>query len=209
MIIEFAGLPRSGKTTIAELVADYFRRTGVETRLYKEGAIRSPVPRTDRVDIAAWIANTALNSVLEASTSHGKHSLSVLDRGLFDALAFIQLLRLDGSVGQGECAAMAQYFSSTLWTKRVDIVYFLDITPDLALSRDVATMVGSPPGLITNLRTLQLLSEAYRLTNAECFGRFGKVRVIDARTDGIEPLARVIVGEVERRLYLQADKLVG
>ena len=95
MIIEFSGLPKSGKSTTIGIVRDYYLRKDVAVQINSEGARMCPFSHLKRIEIASWTANRALNSVLESSFSSQPLNLFLQDRGLFDSLAFFELLYLD------------------------------------------------------------------------------------------------------------------
>ena len=161
MIIEFAGMPRSGKSSSIDIVRDYFARMGYEVVVASEAARSCPFSRENRIEIASWAANHALNTVLEASLHTTQKSIVLQDRGLFDALAFFHLLLIDHLIDKETLDGFIRYFDNPIWLRRVDLVVLFDIAPERAIDRDIAAYLGSGPGLITNKSRLMKLREIY------------------------------------------------
>ena len=91
---EFSGTPKSGKSTCIEIVPHFFRRVGFRVLSPTEGASRR-TPRYLRDNwfrFNIWSASYALTHILEGLSSPERYHIAILDRGLFDALVWIQLL---------------------------------------------------------------------------------------------------------------------
>ena len=167
MIIELSGLPKSGKTTIARTLRDYFVRHGYRVIERMEPAHSCPFPHLHRVETAAWVASKALADVIEASVNH-KDSLVIMDRGLFDSLAFLCLLVKEGIIdgqGSGISEQDINVFTehSARWGYLVDLIIILDIEPEEAFSRDLADRMNAPPSrTVSNLNTMRILRDVYK-----------------------------------------------
>lgn len=198
MIIEFAGLPRSGKSSCIAVVRDYFLRSGHSVRMAGEGARSCPFSNQYRIEIACWTANQALNSILEAKLSIRPETLILQDRGLFDALAFFNLLHLEGLISEEMLTHFVNYFANPRWTRFVDLVILFDVSPNTAIERDLAAKLSASPGIITNIATIQNLSAAYDLIYEKYSGNqrssgFSKVERLDTTHDDPLETARVAI----------------
>jgi thymidylate kinase len=197
MIVEFSGLPRSGKSTCLDAIKDYYTRQGYNVRLLMEGARTCPFPHRHRVKTAFWTANQVLNDIIHVSTLSSNDTLILQDRGLFDAMAFIKLLELE-PVTFGEDANLLDNFaahdginaflsSMTNWAKLVDLVILFETPPEVVLGRDLASKMNAGPGLITNSHTLRSLLTAYQSIKDEYGERFPKiVSVANRNGDALE-----------------------
>lgn len=89
VFIEFAGTPKSGKSTCIGIVHHFFRRVGFKVLAPAEGASkRTPYYLRDNwMAFNTWSASYALMHVLEGRYGSDRYDLAILDRGLFDALA--------------------------------------------------------------------------------------------------------------------------
>ena len=88
--VEFAGTPKSGKSSCIEIVRHFFRRVGFRILAPTEGASRR-TPYYLKNNLPAfntWSASYALTHVLEGKyDAEDRYQIALLDRGLFDALA--------------------------------------------------------------------------------------------------------------------------
>lgn len=199
MIIEFAGLPRSGKSTSIGVVKNYFSRGGQKTKLVAEGARSCPFSNRHRIEFACWTANQALSAVMEASLDDSK-TLVLQDRGLLDALAFLHLLQMENLVDDLDARRYLEYFGNPFWLQRVDLVFLFLVEPATALRRDLAATLNAPPAVITNVKTMERLRGAYDHVEAE----FGKhlpqiVRIDTTHRDPLETM-KVVVEAIQHRL---------
>ena len=95
LFVEFAGTPKSGKSTCIDTVNHFFRRLGYKVLAPTEGASkRTPYYlKDDLVAFNAWSATYALTHILEGRFGSDQYHLVIMDRGLFDALAWFELLK--------------------------------------------------------------------------------------------------------------------
>jgi hypothetical protein len=94
VFVEFSGSPKSGKSSCIDIVAHFFRRTGFRVLAPTEGAAkRTPYYlKDDLFAFNIWSANYALSHILEGRYHSDPYDLAILDRGLFDALTWFDLL---------------------------------------------------------------------------------------------------------------------
>ena len=114
LFVEFAGTPKSGKSSCIEIVRHFFHRVGFRVLAPTEGASRRTpfYLKTNRPAFNTWSACYALTHILEGKYDiDDKYQIALLDRGLFDALAWFELLRTDGMI-TGEEADTIQSFLS-------------------------------------------------------------------------------------------------
>lgn len=197
MIIEFSGLPRSGKSTSIAVLRDVLIRSGYIARLNAERAQSCPFSSIHRVEFATWTANQALSDVLEAKYALPPDNIFLQDRGIFDALAFFRLLRIENRINQDDFLKFAGYIANRKWTNLVDLVIVFYVDPDVALKRDLASSIRPDPGVITNRQTLLRLTEAFRYTDKKYGNRFPKI--VSFNTTDVKPLDMIeyVVGVVE------------
>jgi thymidylate kinase len=200
MIIEFAGLPKSGKSSNIGVVRDYFSRSGHKTRLVAEGARNCPFPNKKRVEFACWTANQSLNSVLEVKYAEDDDVIVIQDRGLFDALAFIKLLSIEEFIDKDSETNLCEYFADPRWTTLVDIVILFSINPERAIDRDIAAQLNAPPGVITNAITMRKLSTAYEQVLADHGTKFRRVERIDTTHLSPQEAAQKVIAIIQTSL---------
>lgn len=214
MIVEFAGLPRSGKSTCIDAVENYFSRRGIMVRIAREAARARPFRAEERrLEAACWTANYALNTVLAASLGTDSQTLTLQDRGLFDSLAFFRLLKKQRPSLRERLSSFEGYFADPTWAKDVDLVILLDVEPEVAIQRDIASHVAEQlhgkdkgfkglPGLITNKSVLQTLRTCYNEIRVDFRDRFN-IKKLDTSqvtmVDMVKQVVEHIVKEYERQ----------
>jgi hypothetical protein len=125
LFVEFAGTPKSGKSTCIDTVNHFFRRLGYAVLAPTEGASkRTPYYLKDNlVSYNAWSATYALTHILEGRYGTDQYQLVIMDRGLFDALAWFELLKARTQVTEQECATIQDFLLIDHWRALVDIVF--------------------------------------------------------------------------------------
>lgn len=208
MIVEFAGLPRSGKSTCIDAARHYFSRHEITVKMAGEPIRFCPFGSQYRVEIACWAANLALNTVLEASLGTSPETLTLQDRGLFDALAFPRLLWKESYISRDTLSCLEEYCANRRWTECVNLVILFDVEPEAVLERDMARYIARQvygedlPGVITNESTLQALRDCYNEIRADFRDRFN-IKKLDASqvtmVDLVKQVVEHIVKEYERQ----------
>ena len=138
LFVEFAGTPKSGKSTCIDTVSHFFRRLGYNVLAPTEGASkRTPYYlKDDLVAFNAWSATYALTHILEGRFGADKYHLVIMDRGIFDALAWFELLKTQNSVTEAECSTIQEFLLINHWQELVDVVFLFQTDPATSLERE-------------------------------------------------------------------------
>ena len=162
--VEFAGTPRSGKSTCIDIISHFFRRTGFRVHAPTEGASkRTPYfLKQDLVAYNAWCASYALSHILEGVFGSDKFDLALLDRGLFDSIAWFELLKGEGKIEQDDLDAIVSFLMREHWRKYIDCVFIFHCDDNTALLREYEQKLINEPGVAMNASFLTKLNEAYQ-----------------------------------------------
>jgi hypothetical protein len=87
-IIEFAGTPKSGKTTTISAIHQFLKRNRVAVSTFQERASVAPLVDKGTAFFNTWVTCATLNGIIEALEDE-KLDVLILDRGLFDGLVWI------------------------------------------------------------------------------------------------------------------------
>ncbi len=79
-IIEFAGTPKSGKTTTINAINQFLKRNGVIVRTFQERASVAPLVDKGTALFNTWVTCATLNGIIEALEDE-KLDVLILDRG--------------------------------------------------------------------------------------------------------------------------------
>ena len=181
VFIEFAGTPKSGKSTCIEIVRHFFRRLDYKVLAPAEGASRR-TPYYLKDDLFAfntWSASYALMHVLEGLHGSDQYDLAILDRGLFDALVWFELLASRGEIS-GEVRDHVQSFLQIeYWRSAIDAVLLFTTNAETAMARENSNKLISESGKAMNPAFLDELNDAYGQVQSRYAGEFTRFESID------------------------------
>ena len=181
LFVEFAGTPKSGKSSCIEIVRHFFRRVGFSVLAPTEGASRrTPSYLKDNLPaFNAWSACYALTHVLEGThDAHDRYQIALLDRGLFDALAWFEKLRADDEISDEELGAIQSFFSLERWRSSIGIVFLFKTDAATAMKRENEHTLIDTPGQAMNTDFLPKLNNAYDKVS-EKFKDHYRLEIID------------------------------
>lgn len=163
VFVEFSGTPKSGKSTCIDIVSHFFRRVDFNVLAPTEGASkRTPYYlRDDLVAFNTWSASYALTHILEGLYHSDKYHLAILDRGLFDALAWFQLLESRGQISGEVRETIQSFISLENWRSVIDAVFLFTADSTTSMERENADKLIDEPGRAMNPQFLDNLNQAY------------------------------------------------
>ena len=189
-LVEFAGTPKSGKSTCIDTVNHFFRRLNYKVLAPTEGASkRTPYYlKDDWVAFNTWSATYALTHILEGLHGTDKYNLVIMDRGLFDALAWFELLRGRGEIKSEDCDTIQRFLMVGHWQQLVDVVFLFQTDPETSLERENRGKLIEEPGRAMNPQALQTLNKAYQTIRNQHSEQFSSLHVVDtSRNSGATP----------------------
>ena len=181
VFIEFAGTPKSGKSTCIEIVRHFFRRLGYKVLAPAEGASRR-TPYYLKDDLFAfntWSASYALMHVLEGLHGSDKYDLAILDRGLFDALVWFELLASRGEISGKVRDQVQNFLQFEYWRSAIDSVLLFTTNAETAMARENNDKLISESGKAMNPSFLNELNDAYGQVQSRYAGKFTRFESID------------------------------
>ena len=181
LFVEFAGTPKSGKSTCIDTISHFFRRTGYKVLAPTEGASkRTPYYLKDNlVSFNAWSATYALTHILEGRFGTDKYHLVIMDRGLFDALAWFELLNQDQKITPSDCSAIQEFLLIGHWRELVDMIFLFRTDPETSLQRENSYKLIDELGTAMNPNILKKLNGAYDEIQKNFADKFKNVYTID------------------------------
>src|SRR5579864_9222371 len=95
IVIEFAGVPKAGKTSTLNQVQAFLKRCGFRTQIVVERASVCPIRDKKHSNFNVWTVCTTLAQILEKTQDPprlGDPDILILDRGLFDAICWMTMM---------------------------------------------------------------------------------------------------------------------
>ena len=159
-IIEFAGTPKSGKTTTISAVHQFLKRNGVIVRTLQERASVAPLIDKGTAFFNTWVTCATLNGIIEALEDE-KLDVLILDRGLFDGLVWIDWQEKTHRVSEAEAKEFRSFVLTPRWRGLVDLVFLMHCDAKTSLKREHAKQITRRHGAIMNVATLAQIRRHY------------------------------------------------
>jgi len=172
-VIEFAGTPKSGKTTSVEAIRHFFNRNGFRVHVLVERASVCPIPMKGHLFFNTWCASTMLAELL--ANVDTETDIIIVDRGLFDALVWLTLQRLRGELTVDEAKTIEAFLLLNRWRSLIDLAVVMSVSPELAIQRENRQRITTKPGSIMNIDVLGTLSASVDQAAREYSPKFGAV----------------------------------
>lgn len=197
VIVEFSGSPKAGKSTTIDIVNHFFRRVEHENATHEgvkykykvwaptEGASkRTPSHlKSDLVAFNLWSLNYAISEILLAYHNVDRHDLVILDRGPFDSLAWMKVLRKENEITHEEYKTIENYIMLGKWAGLMKKIFIFTCSPEVSLKRENKEKLIDRPGIAMNEGRLSSLLEQYENLKNELTQKSFPVRKIDTTND--------------------------
>ena len=207
LVVEFAGSPKAGKTTNIDIVTHFFKRTDFKVWAPTEGASkRTPYfLRRDLVAFNAWALNYAISEILIAYHNVEEYDLVVLDRGPFDSLAWMRVLKDDGDLTQNEYDRIENFARHPKWANLVERIFLFTCTPETSMHREHDAKLIRGRGTAMNPDMLGKLHEHYDSLGKDSPGDNPSIRRFSTdEGSGPRETARAIVTDIMELLERKA-----
>lgn len=182
-IIEFAGMPKAGKSLAIETVRHFFSHgtkrikavTTDDEAKFKEGfsvhtpaegvSLRTPnYLKPNLWDFNAWAGAYALQELLQAR--HDRyHDLVLLDRGPWDAgcwLEYVNTYRKEDVRHPDDADKIVEFFKLTQWTTFSDLHVLLTVDPNDAQNRERGQRLIEHEGFASNKDGMERMRGIYQ-----------------------------------------------
>lgn len=157
-VVEFAGTPKSGKSTSVEAIRHFFRRKGFRVHVLTERASLCPIPMKGHLFFNTWCATTMLAELLENIETDT--DIIIADRGLFDALIWFRLQLERGELSTDEVKHIENFLLMDRWRDLFDLVAVMSASSKTALNREDSQRITRQTGSVMNPPVLNALSRA-------------------------------------------------
>lgn len=215
VVIEFAGMPKSGKTTVLDIVSHRIRRAGWAVADFHGGGRYAPVGKKDLASLNLYLAGSALQYVATIGADERPPRFHLLDRGLNDRVIFSRALLSLGLLGGAHVDAVERLAGLPDVRSKVDLCFVFTTTSELSLQREHANRLTVADGRIMNATRIEALRVAATTFSTETPNTENpQVIPIDtARLDGavrataqsaLESIAKVVPEDVARSLGADA-----
>lgn len=195
---EFAGMPKSGKTTIQDIVVHYLKRKGLKVQEYHGGGRYSPIDKNSIASLNLFLAGKAIEFILTcAEREKNQHKIFIMDRGIFDRCIFTSALLRMGKIDRKEASAIETYLTLPRLVKQIDGVFLFVTEPELSLNREYINKILHEKGRVMNTTFLEIL----RQSSIDCFHSqktFSNVQLLDTEKFDGKPkhVAQLVIDNI-------------
>ena len=177
-IVEFAGMPKAGKSSAIRTIRHYFS-SGSKIRVKEvpgkydpyrlhtpaEGvSLRTPaLLKQNLLDFNSWAGAYALQELLQAGHDN-YHDLVLLDRGPWDAgcwLEYVKRHRVENGASSKEVEDIIQFFQCPQWMTRADLHVVMVVDPTTAADREATERLISHQGPVSDTRWMAEMRNIY------------------------------------------------
>lgn len=228
VVLEFAGVPKAGKTTTLSHVERFLKHCGFRVKTVVERASVCPIRDKKAAIFNVWTACTTLAQVLENTQPPPRPphpdaqcadqpDVLFLDRGLFDAVNWFGVMERMGRISQFERETVERFLLMSDWTRRISGVVVMTTSPREALKRETDMLPIEQPtgGSIMNSSMLETVLTSVKATVRRLKDDF-TILEVDTSKDGLRETIRnvsefavqLIEKQLEERiLHIGADEL--
>ena len=172
LVIEFAGVPKAGKTTTLAHVQTFLKRCGFRTEVVIERASVCPIRDKKHANFNVWTACTTLAQILEKTQNPPRSEdpqILFLDRGLFDSMCWLTMMERLSRIREDQRMNVQSFLMIDDWRKRISAVFVMLASPQDAMKREQGVLpVEGKEGSIMNPDILQQVRDV----NKKCIEQF-------------------------------------
>jgi thymidylate kinase len=157
-VLEITGTPKAGKTTLITLVDGFLRQSGWKVHVLEERAGACQLPMKGHFFFNTWTTGTMLAGLLDAIDRD--YDVVILDRGLFDALVWLELQVKQGQISRQEAKTFEDFVLLARWRTLTDATIVIDVPPSLAMARETERRLIPRRGSVMNQTRLREFNQA-------------------------------------------------
>lgn len=157
-LIEFVGMPRSGKTTQAELLKKALELRGKTVVILgdRERMASLSVPPQESLAFALAFYGSLIDAYYRYKD---QADVLIVDRGWSDAAVWAEVYRAMKTVTEEEAAALVACYDR--FARMATAVVCMDVTPEVSLARHGETLHEQVDDVAMNPEWLAAISDAY------------------------------------------------
>ncbi len=201
--VELAGTPKAGKTTTLHVLRSFLKECGYQVDEMRERAADCPVAPKGHFFFNTWTTTTMLASMIENLESDA--DVVLLDRGVFDAIVWLQCQLRDQQVTLEEYNIFRQFVLLERWRKLTDLTVILKVGPEIADERENQTLLIRRSGTIMNPENLRRYNEVLDYVRNSVNEEFRMVEIDSTRHRSAKETAFEVISQLVEHLSDWAD----
>lgn len=210
VVVEFAGVPKAGKSTTIGQVQAFLKRCGFRVEVVVEHASICPIRDKKHAHFNVWTACTTLSQILEKTQvppRPGDPDILLLDRGLFDAVNWFAVMERLARIRATEREVVEKFLLMDDWRRLITGVIVMTASPADSMKREQGCLpVAGASGSIMNDDVLRTMLQTTRETAERLGGKHFRTFEVDTSRGPVgqkataERVADLVLGLIEEQL---------
>ncbi len=168
IIIEFAGMPKSGKTAVLDVVGHYLKRVGWSVSEFHGGGRYAPITKEHLAELDVFLACQIVQQLLmiksAARPANARPTIHLFDRGLLDRTIFARALTDLERTTPGHLEEILSLATLDELDGVVDCAFVFTTSVQLSLAREAENQIVGDGGRVMN----RMVLSALKLAAEEC-----------------------------------------
>lgn len=192
IIIELAGTPNSGKSTIANEIDSIFRRHKIKCKVICESARYCKIHNKKTPQFNYWTALETIQRIL--SEIDRGYKIIICDRGIFDAITWMRFYLNNNLLSKKDYNTVVNFYQLNEWKQYVYCVNVITCAPAISIKRDIDYSEFGMYGSIVNPLILPKINLAIEEAVNDYKNNFN-IKCFDTSTD-IKKIKEDIVNHI-------------
>lgn len=158
-LVEFFGMPRTGKTTTVEALVHSLKAGGYNVAIIKERATLCPIKEKMSPLFNYWTALSQMKEYVEACDRGVE--LLIADRGILDSAVWLNYKNRSGEYAE-EVRKFMPLLENGFMNPETVLAIWFTADVELILKREFHRRLKSTPGTVMNREVLEGYSRTYR-----------------------------------------------
>lgn len=189
-------MPKSGKTTVVDIVSHTLKRRGYLVADYHGGGRYAPVGKDDLAALNLVLTSNAVNYLAVVGNDARPPRIHLMDRGVLDRVVFTTALRQLRRISDGHASAVTGLCLLPELVDKLSAAFVFTTSPTLSIERELENKLEVADGRVMNTTMLTALADAAR--NLPAVNGVVRTRFVDTETENGDPrgTARRVVDDI-------------
>lgn len=210
IVIEFAGSPKSGKSSCISSLDIFLRRNKFRTKVLTERASVSPIENKLDPLFNVWTGCASLNQLTDVLCRESKSlDIVILDRGFFDTLIWFEWQKENRFLREDDYSNFSSFFTSPRFRMMLDLVILFDCDPETSSEREYKNLLTRKEGSIMRPNVLN----GYRVAASRAKAKYSSLfrGITEYKTSDMEQnvVSYEVTKQVLSKLKEVADEKIG
>lgn len=210
IVIEFAGSPKSGKSTCIGSLDIFLRRNGFKTTILTERASVCPISNKFDPLFNVWTGCSSLNQLAEMIDRHSRDlDIIIMDRGFFDSLCWFEWQRENGFLREEDYNKFIEFFTAPRFRMMIDLVFVFESSAETSIDREYRNLLTRKEGSIMRSKVLDGYINAIRTAMNKYRHKFRAMESLNTNELDQNKVSYTVTNQVLHTLNIVADEKIG